>query len=67
MYDNGIWDMVSSPTEKKAIGCKWVFVIKVNSDGTVARLKFHLVAKGYDKSMGLIIFYTFSHAKLTFI
>ncbi|TYK04617.1 putative Polyprotein [Cucumis melo var. makuwa] len=32
---------------KKAIGCKWVFFIKVNLDGIVARLKARLVAKGY--------------------
>ena len=32
---------------KKAIGYKWVFAIKINPDGYVARLKAHLVAKGY--------------------
>ncbi|KAA0054679.1 putative helicase chr10 [Cucumis melo var. makuwa] len=42
---NGTWDLVSHPTRKKAIDCKWVFAIKVNPDGTVAQLKAHLVAK----------------------
>ena len=34
------------PTRKKAIGCRWVFAVKFNLDGSVARLKAHLVAKG---------------------
>ena len=33
---------------KKAIGCRWVFAVKFNLDGSVARLKARLVAKGYD-------------------
>ena len=35
------------PTGKKTIGCHWVFVVKFNLDGSVARLKARLVAKGY--------------------
>ena len=37
--DNGMWDLVPLPTSKKAIGCRWVFVVKFNSNGSVARLK----------------------------
>ena len=44
---NGIWDLVDLPTGKKAIGCKWVFTVKVNLDGSVVCLKACLVAKGY--------------------
>ncbi|TYJ98825.1 Cysteine-rich RLK (RECEPTOR-like protein kinase) 8 [Cucumis melo var. makuwa] len=42
---NGTWDLVSRSAGKKTIGCKWVFVVKVDPDGVVARLKAHLVAK----------------------
>ena len=35
------------PARKKAIGCRWVFTVKVNLDGSIARLKARLVAKGY--------------------
>ena len=35
------------PIGKKAIGCCWVFGVKFNPDGSVARLKACLVAKGY--------------------
>ena len=45
--DNGTWDLVPLPTAKKAIGCRWVFAVKFNLDGSVARLKARLVAKGY--------------------
>ena len=45
--DNGTWDFLPLPIGKKAIGCHWVFEVKFNPDGSVARLKARLVAKGY--------------------
>ena len=45
--DNGTWDLVRLPAGKKAIGCRWVFTVKINPDGSIARLKACLVAKGY--------------------
>ena len=47
LTDNGTWDLVCLPVGKKAIGCYWVFTVKVNPDGSITRLKAHLVAKGY--------------------
>ena len=47
LTDNGTWDLVRLPVGKKAIGCRWVFTMKVNPDGSIARLKARLVAKGY--------------------
>ena len=34
------------PAGKKAIGCRCVFTMKVNLDGSIARLKACLVTKG---------------------
>ena len=48
------------PPGKKAIGCKWVFTMKVNRDGFVARLKARLVAKGYAQTYGIDYSDTFS-------
>ena len=31
LTDNGTWDLVCLPAGKKAIGCRWVFTVKVNS------------------------------------
>ena len=45
--DNGTWDLVPLPTGKKVIGCRRVFAVKFNPNGSIARLKARLVAKGY--------------------
>ncbi|TYK28874.1 Cysteine-rich RLK (RECEPTOR-like protein kinase) 8 [Cucumis melo var. makuwa] len=58
--DNGTWDLVSLPTGKKTIGCKWVFATKVNPNESIARLKARFVAKGYAQTYWVNYFATFS-------
>lgn len=54
------WSLVSLPPGKNVIGCKWVFKVKKNSDGTIQKYKARLVAKGYNQVIGFDFTKTFS-------
>ena len=68
LQDNHTWDVVSSPAQVKTIGCKWVYSIKLSSDGTLDRYKARLVALGKKKEYGVDHEETFAPvAKMTTI
>ncbi|XRB19203.1 retrovirus-related Pol polyprotein [Pseudoscourfieldia marina] len=51
---NGTWIVIDNDgTVKNLIGCKWVFKIKLNSDGSIARYKARLVAQGFSQIHGV--------------
>ena len=54
------WILGRLPPGRRAVKCKWVFKIKFNSDGTIARYKARLVAKGYSQVYGIDFTETFS-------
>jgi hypothetical protein len=58
--NNQTWELVDLPLGKKTVGCKWVFIVKVNPNGSTARLKAKLVAKGYVQTYGVDYSGTFS-------
>jgi hypothetical protein len=53
LHKQGTWSLVSLPPNKNVVGCKWVYKLKYNSDGTIARYKARLVAKGFHQQYGV--------------
>lgn len=60
LQHQGTWSLVPLPSSKQAIGCKWVFKLKRAFDGTIARHKVRLVAKGFLQQHGIDFQETFS-------
>ena len=49
---NGTWQVCALPPGKRAIGCKWVFHLKRNADGSIERYKARLVTQGFSQCPG---------------
>ena len=65
---NETWDLVLISPQKKEIGCRWIYKVKYNVDGSVNRYKARLVAKGYAQTHGVDYEETFSPAaKMTMV
>ncbi|KAG8489617.1 hypothetical protein CXB51_017591 [Gossypium anomalum] len=60
LVDNSTWCLVLLPPGRKVIGCKWLFKVKKNPNGTIARRKARLVAKGCSQAPGCDFKETFS-------
>ncbi|KAI5343251.1 hypothetical protein L3X38_011127 [Prunus dulcis] len=53
LHAQGTWDLVPLPPHKNLVGCKWVYRIKKTADGSIARHKVPLVAKGFSQEKGI--------------
>ncbi|KAK1572541.1 hypothetical protein Q3G72_034297 [Acer saccharum] len=60
LIKNGTWSLVPPSPSHNIVGCKWVFRIKRSPNGSIARYKAHLVAKGFHQRQGLDYNETFS-------
>lgn len=46
---NNTWDLVLPSTNANIVGCRWVYKVKQEYDGSLDRYKARLVAQGYNK------------------
>jgi histone deacetylase 1/2 len=60
LINNNTWTLIPLPPHRKAIGCKWIFRVKENPDGTINKYKARLVAKGFLQTPGFDFTETFS-------
>jgi hypothetical protein len=51
--ENHTWSLTELPQDRRDIGLKWVFKVKKNECGAVARYKARLVVKGYAQRRGV--------------
>ncbi|GJV19098.1 MAK10-like protein [Tanacetum coccineum] len=49
LYGNDTWDITELPSDRKAIGSKWVYKIKFKLNGETGRYKATLVAKWFNQ------------------
>ena len=54
------WMLVPWPTDANVVSCKWVYSLKYHPDGSIARYKACLVARGFSQAYGLDYHETFS-------
>ncbi len=50
---NHTWDLVELPRDRKTVGSKWIYKIKIKADGSIERYKARLVAQGYTQKFGV--------------
>ena len=60
LLKNDTWSLVPPAPSQNTVGCKWVFRVKRNPDGSVDRFKARLVAKGFHQQHGIDFHETFS-------
>ncbi len=46
LQKNNIWNLTTLPPNQNVVGYKWIFKLNFNANGTIAKYKEKLVAKG---------------------
>ena len=60
LLKNETWSFKTLPPSRTTVKNKWVFRIKVKSDGTIERFKARLIAKGFSQTHGMDYTETFA-------
>ena len=50
---NNTWSLVPRTGDQKIVGNKWVYRVKYNTDGSLAKYKARLMAKGFQQIAGV--------------
>ncbi|KAJ4721038.1 Retrovirus-related Pol polyprotein from transposon TNT 1-94 [Melia azedarach] len=58
LHRNHTWSLAPLSPTQNIVGCKWVYRIKRNPDGSIARYKARLVAKGFHQRPAPRAWYT---------
>lgn len=60
LQENETWTLEELPKGQRAIGCKWVYCTKTDSNGNITCYKARLVARGFVQRQGIDYFDTFA-------
>jgi hypothetical protein len=61
LADNNTWELVSIPEGRKVIDNRWVYRVKLTTDGAVDKFKARLVARGFTQEAGIDFTETIQH------
>ena len=53
LQDQGVFEKVRLPHQRRALDTKWIFKVKTKGDGSLERFKARLVARGFRQVYGL--------------
>jgi hypothetical protein len=60
LKEHGVWDFVPRPRDKNVVGNRWVFKIKYDNNGNIAKYKARLVCQGFTQEEGIDYTETFA-------
>ncbi|ODM88049.1 Retrovirus-related Pol polyprotein from transposon TNT 1-94 [Orchesella cincta] len=61
LAENQTWQIVDAPANAKILDSRWVYRVKRNPDGSIARYKSRLVIRGYLQEKGIDFHETFAN------
>ena len=50
---NGVWELTELPSSRRTVGGRWVYLLKKDPNGKIAKFKARWVAKGYSQRDGI--------------